>query len=323
MRQLSFFILICLIASACKQNPHQAGAENFLSGKSVTISNTAGWVKDDRYTISQPSNIITTNGYSYVFYVKEPVNSSLAGTGYGGTIHYAFSRDRGNTWSDQGLCIGTGMSGQFDAVGVCKPAVIKATEDGFFYLYYVGVGEGFINAETSAQSKTSIGIAKLIFNENGIIRVAIKLNSGKPVLEASEPGSGRFDAFRVDDPNPINLNGQVWLYYTGLDKWGGTPRTGLAVSADINQSHVKQNNNRALLDGSPTLIQKQEIGVMAIFTETRMAWFASDGLHFNKLKQKFPAVVKYARGNVDTSSLTWGLSSALSPNEGFNKWQIH
>jgi hypothetical protein len=71
-------------------------------------------------------------------------------------------------------------------------------------------------------------------------------------------------------------------------------------------------NNRALLDGSPTLIQKQDIGVLAIFTETQMAWFASDGLHFNKLKQKFPAVVKYARGNVDTSSLTWGLSSASS-----------
>ncbi|MBK8280094.1 MAG: hypothetical protein IPK94_08270 [Saprospiraceae bacterium] len=48
------------------------------------------------------------------------------------------------------------------------------------------------------------------------------------------------DASRVDDPSPINLNGQVWLYYTGLDTWGGTTRMGLAISADINKSHIKQ-----------------------------------------------------------------------------------
>jgi hypothetical protein len=322
MRLSGILILICFLYGACKQNPHQASAEDFLAGKSVTVMSTAGWVKDDRYVISQPSNVITNNGYSYVFYVKEPVNSPIAGTGYGGTIQYAFSRDKGNTWSDQGLCIGTGMSGQYDAAGVCKPAVIKASDDGFFYLYYVGVGEGFTNSEASSQNKTAIGIAKLIFNDNGIIRVAIKLNSGKPVLEASEAGSGYFDAYRVDDPNPVNFNGQVWLYYTGLDKWGGTPRMGLAVSADINKSHIKQNNNRALLDGNPTLIQKQDIGVMAIFSEAQNAWFASDGLHFNKLKQKFPAVVNYARGNVDTSSLSWGLSLPAAHGEGFNKWQI-
>lgn len=306
---------------ACKSDPKSKEAEDLFSGKSINLSATAGWQPDDRFTISQPSNIISQRGYSYVFYVKEPVNSPLAGSGYGGTIHYAFSRDEGHTWSDQGLLINTGLPDQFDGAGVSKPAVIKVTDNDFFYLYYVGVTSGFTGQDGSPVNKTSIGIAKLIFNEDGPIRLAIKLNSGQPILTASEETS-RFDAFRIDDPNPVNMNGQVWLYYTGLDKFGGTPRTGLAVSADINSSHIKQNNVRALLDGSPSLIQKQTSGVLAVFTENQNAWFASDGLKFVRLNQKFPLKINAARANGDLSELGWGLAAASEGKFGFSRWEI-
>ncbi len=307
---------------SCRPSQEHTLAESMLTGKNVSLSGTAGWLADPMYITSQPSNVITNNGYTYVFYVKEPVDAPLAGSGLGGTIHYAYSRDQGNTWSDQGLVIGTGLAGQFDAQGVVKPAVIMATDNHFFYLYYVGIGDGFNLSNDAQQNRSGIGLAKLIFNEDGAIRVAIKLNSGKPVLEASESGSGRFDAYSIDDPNPINMNGQVWLYYTGLDKWRGTLRMGLAVSADINANHVKQNNNRALLDGNPSLIQKQDQGVLAIFTETQNAWFANDGLHFNKLKQRFPIALKNARGNGDTPALSWGLADPTNSAAGFGKWQI-
>ena len=323
MRIFFYLTLLLFIIESCNTNPHQVGIETFLAGKTVTIGSTAGWLKDDQSIISQPSNVITHHGYTYVFYVSEPSNSLLAGTGYTGKIHYAFSRDQGNTWSDQGLVLSNGLPGTSDAMGVCKPAVIKVTDDNFFYLYYVAVPEGYNPADGSSQSKTTFGLAKLIFNDDGIIRVAIKLNSGKPVLETSEANSGKFDAFHIDDPNPINMNGQIWLYYTGLDKQGGTPRIGLAVSADINANHIKQNNSRALLDGSPSLFQKQDIGVMAIFTDTQTAWYASDGLHFNKLKQKFPTSIKNGRGNGDTTSLIWGLSDRSADGIGFNKWKIN
>lgn len=322
MRVITVLFALSLILGACHQNPHQAGAETFLAGKSISLANTAGWVKDDRYVISQPSNVISYNGYTYLFYVSEPVNAPLAGTGYSGKINYAFSRDQGNTWSDQGLVVGTGLPGAFDALGVCKPSVIKVSEDNFFYLYYVGVAEGYNPADSSSQNKTSIGLAKIIFSDNGIIRVAIKLNSGKPILEASAPGSRKFDSFRIDDPNPINLNGQVWLYYSGIDKLGGDPRTGLAVSSDINASHIRQNNDRALLDGSPSLIQKQDVGVIAIFSNTQNTWYASDGIHFNKLKKSFPSAIHFARSNADQNQLSWGMAER-STGIGFDRWSIH
>lgn len=318
---LLLFIL-SFISFSCKQDPRHIETESALTGKSVEVSGTAGWEADDRFTVSQPSNIIDNNGFSYVFYVKEPVNSPIAGSGYGGTIHYAFSRDQGRTWSDQGMLIGTGTPDQFDGGGVSKPAVIRVGDDRFYYLYYVGVRVGFTNQDGSPENKTGIGMAKLLFNEDGPIRLAIKLNSAAPILEASKEGSGRFDSYRVDDPNPVNMNGQVWLYYTGLDKWGGTPRTGLAVSADINENHIKQNNVRALLDGTPSLIQRQGPGVIAIFTGTQNAWFASDGLKFNKLKQPFPKQVELARGNSEQHALTWGLAPPQPGNTGFLRWEI-
>lgn len=323
MKMRRYFVLWVTLILSCKSSPDHSAVEEGLGGKTMSISNTAGWIADERYSVSQPSNIITHNGYSYVFYVKEPVNSSVAGTGYGGTIHYAFSRDQGRTWSDQGLVLNTGLPDQFDGLGVSKPAVIKATDDSFFYLYYVGAGAGFTNSDGSPANRTSIGLAKLIFNDDGGIRIAIKLNSAKPVLEPSDIKSGRFDAFRVDDPNPINLNGQVWLYYTGLDTWGGTTRMGLAISADINQSHIKQNNVRALLDGNPTLVQRNDIGVIAVFGETQIAWYAPDGLKFSKLKQKLPSPIKYARGNSDQAGLTWGLAAPTTPGQAFNRWQLN
>lgn len=317
-----FLVTISLFFVHCKSDSNAGGSENVLAGKSVTLSATAGWQPDDRFTLSQPSNIISQNGFSYVFYVKEPVNSPLAGSGYGGTIHYAFSRDQGHTWSDQGLLINTGLPDQFDGAGVSKPAVIKVTDNNFYFLYYVGVGNGFTGQDGSPANRTSIGIAKLIFNEDGPIRLAIKLNSGKPVLEPSEQQSGRFDAFKVDDPNPVNMNGQTWLYYSGTDKFGGTSRTGLAVSADINESLIKQNNSRALLDGVPSLIQKHNNGVLAVFTETQNAWYAPDGLKFSKLKDKFPVQIKFARANGDLSQLGWGLAAPGTGQPGFNRWEI-
>lgn len=306
----------------CTENKEVVYAETVLTGKTVTLSGTAGWIPDDRFVLSHPSNVITNNGYTYVFYVKEPVQGPHAGTGYGGTIHYAYSRDQGNTWSDQGLLISVGLPGQFDAFAVAKPAIIKATDDNFFYLYYVGVGDGFDESAEGPQNRTSIGLSKLIFNEDGGIRIAIKLNSAMPVLEPSDPQAARFDSYRIDDPNPINMNGQVWLYYTGYDKWHGTARTGLAVSADINKGHVKQNGNRAVLDGTPSLIQKQEQGVMAIFTDTQNAWYATDGLQFKSLKQKFPSPVKNARANADYQTLKWGLAPPTSAQSSFMKWEL-
>lgn len=317
-----FLFVPSFIIFSCKQDPRHAETESALTGKAVEISGTAGWEADDRFIVSQPSNIIQYNGFSYVFYVKEPVNSPIAGSGYGGTIHYAFSRDQGHTWSDQGLLINVGAPDQFDGGGVSKPAAIRVGDERFYYLYYVGARLGFTNQDGSPENKTAIGLAKLLFNEDGPIRLSIKLNSAAPVLEASEEGSGRFDAFRVDNPNPINLNGQVWLYYTGLDKWGGTARTGLVVSANINESHIKQNNVRALLDGSPSLIQRQGPGVIAVFTGTQNAWFAADGLKFVKLKQAFPKQVEGARGNSEKDALTWGLAPPPPGNSGFIRWEI-
>lgn len=321
MKPYFFYILFTLIIVSCKESKQKNVAEAALAGKKIELSTTAGWQLDDQYTISQPSNIISNNGYSYVFYVKEPKNSPLAGSGYGGTIHYAFSRDQGHTWSDQGLLINKGIGGGFDAGGVSKPTVIKVTDEDFFYLYYVGVGDQFNNLDGTEVNKTSIGLSKLLFNPDGPIRLAIKLNSGAPVIAADSAGMG-FDAFRVDDPKVINMNGQSWIYYTGIDKFGGVSRTGLVVSADVNVSHVKQNNHRALLDGVPSIVQKQDIGVLAIFSDTQNAWYAEDGIHYIKLKNKFPSQIKGARANGDTQALTWGLAEPLNKTSGFGRWEI-
>jgi hypothetical protein len=257
-----------------------------------------------------------------VFYVKEPLNSPIAGSGYGGTIHYAFSRDQGHTWSDQGLLINKGLAGSYDAGGVSKPTVIKVTDAEFFYLYYVGVSDQFTNADGSEVNKTNIGLVKLLFNEYGPIRLAIKLNSGAPVITPSET-KDRFDSFRVDDPKVINMNGQTWIYYSGMDKYGGAIRTGLVISADINKEHIKQNKNHALLDGVPSLVQKQNIGVLAVFTETQNAWYAEDGIHFQKLKIQFPTALKKGTANADQAHLSWGLTEPLSKGSGFGRWEIN
>jgi len=324
IKNSSFLILSFLFISvlfSCKDSKEKTAAEAMLTNKNITLSNTAGWQVDDQATISQPSNIISQNGFSYVFYVKEPLNSSISGSGYGGTIHYAFSRDQGHTWSDQGLLINKGLAGSFDAGGVSKPTVIKVTDADFFYLYYVGVSDQFTNADGSDMNKTNIGLVKLLFNEDGPIRLTIKLNSGSPVITPSE-NKGRFDSYRVDDPKVINMNGQTWIYYSGMDKFGGGSRMGLVISSDVNSGHVKQNNNHALLDGVPSLIQKQNIGVLAVFTETQNAWYAEDGIHFQKLKNQFPTALKKGSANADQAKMSWGLTDPLTKGSGFGRWEI-
>jgi hypothetical protein len=320
----SFIIALMSISVliSCTGSKEKTAAETMITNKKVTVSNTAGWQLDDQATISQPSNIISQNGYSYVFYVKEPLTSPIAGSGYGGTIHYAFSRDQGHTWSDQGLLINKGLAGSFDAGGVSKPTVIKVTDAEFFYLYYVGVSDQFTNADGSEANKSHIGLVKLLFNPDGPIRLAIKLNTGSPIITNSQD-KDRFDSYRVDDPKAINMNGQAWIYYTGYDKFGGAARTGLVISSDINQGHIKQNNNHALLDGIPSLLQKQNIGVLAVFTETQNAWYAEDGIHFQKLKKQFPAPLKKGSANADQPKLSWGLTEPLAKGNGFGRWEIN
>ncbi len=331
MSRLFIFIIIYFsVCISCKQNAvdtkgnSNQSISDIFKGKKLSLSGTNGWVLDPRFVISQPSNIISNRGYSYVFYTAEPKDSSYTGSGYRGRIHYAFSRDQGNTWSDQGLVINPGLPGTFDSKGVSKATVIKATDDAFFYLYYVGVGDGFNGKDASEGNRSAIGLAKLIFNDdNGLIRIAIKLNSSQPVLLPSDLHSGRFDAFRLDDPNAINNNGQIWLYYTGYDAWNGTARTGVAVSADVNTNHIKQNNGAAVLDGVPTLFQKQGNGVLAIFSDAQATWYSEDGFRFKKSVIPFPATVRYARGNNDTNAITWGMAAAPNASSGFTKWKIN
>jgi predicted GH43/DUF377 family glycosyl hydrolase len=315
------FLLIFLFG--CKEAPQVQGLEAILSNKKLEISKTAGWVLDPNQVNLFPSNVISHNGYTYLFYVKEPVTSPLAGSGYSGVIYYAYSRDQGHTWSEQGQVLAKGMAGDFDAGGVSKPSVIKATDNDFFYLYYVGVSATFNNQDDTEYNRTKIGLAKLIFNESdGLIRLALKLNNAGPAVVPSDQNSGMFDAFRVDDPHAINMNGQVWLYYTGYDRWNGTARMGLTVSSDINQGHVKQNNGRALLDGSPSLVQKQEVGILAIFPSSQISWYASDGLHFKKLKSKFPATIPYAAANGDKTEISWGMTLPTGKSDGFGRWEL-
>ena len=162
---------------------------------------------------------------------------------------------------------------------------------------------------------------KLIFNDdNGLIRIAIKLNNSQPVLLPSDLLSGRFDAFRLDDPNAINNNGQIWLCYTGYDAWNGTARTGVAVSADVHTNHIKQNNGAAVLDGVPTLFQKQGNG-SSIWCVMRRPGIVN-GFDLKSVIP-FPATVRYAGNNTYQCNPPgeW-LPHPMLPS-GFTKWKIN
>ncbi len=132
--------------------------------------------------------------------------------GYCDEIYSATSAD-GRTWNQQGLVLGLGPTGAFDAASVSDPHVVAAG-DGTYRMYYTG---------TDSSHDAEIGMATST-NLLNWTRYA-----GNPVLPFGAPGA--WDNAHVAAPS-VALAGFVWtMYYYGFAN-GSSASIGRATSPD-------------------------------------------------------------------------------------------
>jgi predicted GH43/DUF377 family glycosyl hydrolase len=163
----------------------------------VVIPLGAGGEFDDVFAYAPA--ILERDGQMWVYY-----------TGFdGATVRtgLAISED-GITFVKQGVVIPLGAGGEFDDVMTYYPAILE--RDGQIWMYYAGYDGGNLR----------IGLA---ISEDGITFV-------KHGVVIPLGASGEFDDVYTYFPAVLERDGQIWMYYAGLD--GATVRTGLAISED-------------------------------------------------------------------------------------------
>jgi arylsulfatase len=222
-------------------------------------------------TRRDPSDVLLVDDTYYVWYSKIVDGPGVWGypSGYSADVWYATSRD-GRTWTEQGLSVGKGGSGDWDQHGVFTPNILAA--DNQYYLFYTGVPAPF-----DERTKTAIGVARADSPDGPWTKVA-----GNPILRPSDDAAA-FDSMRVDDASLVVRDGCYWLYYKGrqLDRSPGETKMGVAV-ADHPAGPFEKRPPGVLHAGHEVLVWPHGSGVASLATAAgpRRIYFAADGIHF-------------------------------------------
>ncbi len=267
-------------------------------GKDSTRLNGVGIVRRD------PSDVIKLDDTYYVFYARSihsdwpqygwKGNTSL-GSGYYGTIWYATSPD-GLKWTERGEALGRGEKDKLDSNGVFSPNIIRAP-DGKAYIYYTAVPTGFKNNNTT--DYTYIFGAELVFDKEGAISEARRLNNGDPVLSPTtgitHDNKSLFDSYRVDDSSMVwrdfDADGrlELGLYYKGRAEAGtpGQTKMGLAISdspgGPFTRHACSTGGNVAQNAGHEVMIFAFSDGISSLVSNVGHGiYYASEGTNFAK-----------------------------------------
>ena len=273
----------------------------------VTYSEVTGIGQEDGVMRRDPSDIIKVDGLYYVWYSKGPIK-----TGYDATVWYATSSD-GHNWLEQGLAIGKGKPGSWEAGSVFTPNIMFAERK--YWLFYTGTssvyGKGF-----NPDSKIGIAVAA---SPNGPWK---KLDTNSILSNSNNPNA--FDSHLIDDACLVAREGKYWLYYKGR-KVGESPhqtKMGVAIADKPEGPYVKYAGNPIIPANHAVLAWPQGEGVAVMIDGTgpseltRSVLYAKDGLHFKKMYcVNGPAAAGAYRadhfsGGVQAVPINWGLEIA-------------
>ncbi|GAB6164156.1 family 43 glycosylhydrolase [Thermostilla marina] len=239
----------------------------------VTFSAAEGIGPEKGVMRRDPSDIIRVGDRYYVWYSKGDI-----APGYDATVWYATSSD-GHRWTEQGMALDKGPSGEWDGASVFTPNILVA--EGRYWLFYTGTsrpyGPGF-------NPDSKIGVAVSDSPDGPWERIP-----GNPVVRNSDDPDD-FDSHLVDDACLIVRDGKYWLYYKGrqLGKSPGETKMGVAIAEHPQGPYIKYEGNPVVPGGHEVLVWPQGKGVAALIGTvgppaiTRSILYAEDGLHFTK-----------------------------------------
>ena len=275
-------------------------------------------------TRRDPSDVIKVGDLYYVYYTKVYGRSP----GYWGTVWYATSTDKGNTWKEEGEILAAGKEGAFDSQATFTPNIIYA--NGYYYLYYTGVKPTPGNEENEFENNhttdiTAIGVAK-----SELPGGPFKRTGKGPLLTVSiEPE--KFDSYRVDDASLLFRNGLFWLYYKGRSRTHGKtgPRhtkMGVAYSKSPEGPFIKF-DSPLLEDSHEVIIWPESTGVAALASISSTIEYAENGVDFKsnrtqiRVENRPNAPGTYRPDLVQPvvigEGLTWGIGMVHNESESY------
>ena len=276
---IAFFVMAC---NATKVIETITPAEEVMPSKKVSplkyeslsfsYENITGIGEEANYNRRDNSDIIKVGDTYYVWYTRmdSPVTS-----GYWGTVWYATSTDEGHNWEEQGMAIGLGAAGEFDAHSVFTPNILAYK--GKYYLYYTGIGQEPVKTKTY-EDITAIGLAVSDSPDGPFVKV-----KNNPVLEISEVATD-FDSYRIDDSALMVKDNKIWLYYKGRAFKKTARKTKMSVAYADKPDGPFTKNEGFLLDGShEVLIWKKGEGVVSLASLHESLNFAADGKQFTMM----------------------------------------
>ncbi|WP_194766250.1 carbohydrate-binding protein [Tamlana sp. I1] len=298
---------------------------------------TGDFAPNATYTRRDPSAAIQHNGLYYVWYTYKLSETST----YFGTnnvndnvfpwdycdIYYATSPD-GYQWSEQGVAVARGASGNFDDRSVFTPEIFE--HENKFYLIYQAVKHPYIQrvkntvamavADSPNGPWTKLDAPILRPTDNGIW--ATNSTSRFDVVE-----KGDFDSQKVHDPCLMFYNNKFYLYYKGErmgeEKYCGEReiRWGVAIADNPTGPYVKSEYNPITTSGHEVSVWNYDDGIAIIQKldgpERGSVQFAPDGLNFEMkgTATHVPDALGIFRansaGSKPTSGVTWGLAHQL------------
>ncbi len=260
-------------------------------------------------TRRDPSDVLQVDGKYYVWYSKVTKGPGVFSypSGYSADLYWAQSDD-GHRWVEQGLALGKGSAGAWDAHGVFTPNILAFK--GSYYLYYTGVAAGHDHT-----TPTRIGVAVSPSPAGPWARF-----EGNPILVPSSD-TEQFDSMRVDDAAMAVRDGRVWLYYKGRQQGHSPAQTkmGVAISSSPTGPFVKQVDAAPLHPGHEVMVWPQGTGIASLASAAgpRQVYFAADGLHFHPRNTvtdppRAPGAFRsdqFGDGSIGRG-LAWGISHA-------------
>jgi len=288
---------------------------------------------DPKYTRRDPSAVIKVKNKYYMWYSYSITNDANKTAPWDlNDLYYATSTD-GITWKEEGIAVGRGVPGSYDARSVFTTEILAA--NGKYYLVYQAAADldGIYNRNVVGMSWA-----------NSPDGPWTKLE--QPVLTPTYTNHLFFDNNAVHDPCIVPYQGKFYLYYkgecncrdnAGCVRWCNPicglkkqVKWGVAIADKPTGPYVKSVKNPITNTGHEVMVWPFAKG-MAILQhqdgpEPKTIQFSENGFDFNIMGgvENIPEAAGLFRAPVSKKNphagITWGVGHKLNFVKGQKSW---
>ena len=286
------------------------------------------------YTRRDPSAVIEIDGTYYVWYSYSLTQDSEKTAPWDlNDLYYATSTD-GDTWTEQGLAVGRGASGDYDHRSVFTTEIF--VHEGTYYLVYQAAAD-----QDGVYNRNFIGMASATSPDGPWTKTE------DPVLRPTYTNELWFDNNAVHDPTLVFFNNKFHLYYKGecncfgepgCQRWcdpvcglGKQVKWGVAISDNPTGPFVKSEYNPITNTGHELIIWKYDGGLNILQhqdgPEANTIQHSTDGINFeimgtvNNIPEAAGLFRPNSPENTPHGGVEWGVSHVLNWGSSFpNGW---